>query len=88
MQRSLIGRLEALEQVAGSSRGFQTILVSFVAPSDHGPVDVEPIAIKSSGTAWSLDREPGEAVEAFRLRAFQSCPRPESGLVTLMDVIE
>jgi hypothetical protein len=86
MQRTLIGRLEALEQREPSADSIDTILVTFMRPSEDGPVSVEPIAIKEMRGDWRIDREPGEAVEDFRERALRMCPRPVRGVTALTEV--
>jgi hypothetical protein len=85
--RSLVSRLEDLERRAPGKDMVDTILISFVAPSDSGPVRCSPVAIKQMRGDWRLDRDPGEEVEAFRERASKLCPRTV-GVATLVEVLE
>jgi hypothetical protein len=86
MQRSLIGRLEALEQREAGADSIDTILITFMRPTEGGPAAVEPIAIKEMRGDWRLEREPGEAIEDFRDRASRLCPRPPRGVALLREV--
>jgi hypothetical protein len=86
MQRSLIGRLEALEEREPSANSIETILVTLMQPSERGPLSVEPAAIKEMRGGWRLEREPGEAVEDFRERALRLCPRAARGVTALTEV--
>jgi hypothetical protein len=86
--RSLIGRLESLEQQAPRPDSVDTIFINFFAKADDGPIEVDPIAIRKMHGDWRLNREPGENVEAFRERASTLCPRPDNGVAVLLDVLE
>jgi hypothetical protein len=86
--RSLIGRLESLEQQAPSPDSVDTILVTVVAKGEDGPVALDPVAIRKLHGDWQLNREAGEDVDAFRERASRLCPRPGDGVVVLLDVTE
>jgi hypothetical protein len=86
MQRSLIGRLEALEEREPNANSVGTILVTLMQPSEHGPVSIGPTAIKETRGGWRLEREPGEAVEDFRQRALRLCPRAARGVTALTEV--
>jgi hypothetical protein len=86
MQRSLIGRLEALEEREPSANSIDTILVTFMQPGVSGAVSVEPVGIKEMRGDWRLEREPGEAVEDFRERALRLCPRAARGVTALTEV--
>ncbi len=85
--QSVRARLEALERKAPTADGIDTVFVTFVAPSEKGPVHCEPVAVRN-GTGWRLDREPGEHMDIFHDRAKQLCPRPGGRPVVLVDVLE
>lgn len=88
MQRSLHGRLEALERRAPSEDKIDTIIVSIVEPGPNGAVRPEPVAMCGNGGVWRLDREQGEEVEAFRQRAAKLCPRNDAGMAMLRELQE
>jgi hypothetical protein len=86
--RSLIGRLESLEQQAPSPDSVDTIFIKFFGKGEDGPIAVDPVSIRKMHGDWQLNREAGEDVDAFRERASRLCPRPGDGVVVLLDVTE
>jgi hypothetical protein len=86
--RSLIGRLESLEQQAPRLDSVDTIFIKFFAKGEDGPIAVDPVAIRNMHGDWRLNRDPGEDVEPFRERASALCPRPDNGVAVLLDVLE
>jgi hypothetical protein len=83
MQRSLVGRLEALEQrPCFQDQG--PWIVRFVSP---GGSSREAVAYKDVN-GWRCDREPGEDAAAFHERACSTCPRPMNGVAVLVEVGE
>lgn len=84
MSRELRRRLEAVEARSPSSEGL-TVFRTFCRPGEHGPIDLEPVAITCGGRRW--DRESGEALDAFRRRVAAEVPRSAWGVAALMDVL-
>jgi hypothetical protein len=82
MQRSLIGRVEALEQRPRFQEQGPRI-VRFVSPGALR----EPVAYKDA-SGWRCDREAGEDAAAFRERACSAYPRPIGGPAVLVEVAE
>jgi hypothetical protein len=83
MQRSLTGRLEALERSPRFEIPVPRI-VRFVSPGNSSR---EPVAYKDA-SGWRCDRAPGEDAAAFRERACSACPRPSGGAAVLVEVAE
>lgn len=84
MKPDLSKRLETLERQHAPAEEM-TILHRFVMPGPNGPIECDPVAIKSGD--WIMEREQGEALEAFRARAILAAPANKFGVRTLMDVL-
>lgn len=84
MQRSLVSRLEELEQRVGTADGI-VIIRTFVSPSPNGPVKSEPRAFISLTHDWRVEREPGEPADAFIRRAGQVAPCTPGCITRLLE---
>lgn len=83
MKQDLGKRLEALEKQLTPEE--MTILHRFVKPGPNGPIECDPVAIKSGD--WRIDRAQGEPLDAFRERARLLAPANKNGVRCLMDVL-
>lgn len=87
MKTDMARRISALELKAGLGHdGVDVIIRTFVSPGPHGPQESDCKAL-CSPCGWQVDREPGEARDAFIQRASGIAPRGAGGLAVLREVL-
>lgn len=87
MNTQLLTRLERLEnQVVSDDKDGLTIFIVPMTADNGKPAanQPEPIGASQMGRDWQLNREPGEAEDAFLERASATVPRGSGGVAVLI----